>query len=72
MKRTAVLLYGIASYALFFATFLYAVGFLGNFGVPKSIDSGPPVGWPEAVAVNLGLLTIFALQHSVMARNNFV
>jgi len=71
MKRTAVLLYGIASYALFFATFLYAVGFLGNFGVPKSIDSGLPVGWPEAVAVNLGLLTIFALQHSVMARPAF-
>ena len=71
MKRFAVLLYGICSYAIFFGTFLYAVGFLANAVVPKSIDSGTagPVGW--AVLVNLALLGVFAVQHSVMARIEF-
>jgi protein-S-isoprenylcysteine O-methyltransferase Ste14 len=71
VKRVAVLAYGVLSYLVFFATFLYAVGFLANFGVPKSIDSGTAGPWPLAVAVNLVLLGIFGLQHSVMARIGF-
>lgn len=71
MKRIAILTYGITCYAIFFATFLYAIGFLANFGVPKSVDSGETGPVFVALAVNLGLLTVFALQHSVMARIGF-
>lgn len=71
MKRFAILLYGVASYALFFATFCYAAGFVGNFLVPKSIDSAPTVSFTIALLTNLGLLGLFAVQHSVMARPAF-
>ncbi len=71
MKRFAILLYGVASYALFFATFCYAAGFVGNFLVPKSIDSAPTVSFTIALLTNLGLLGLFAIQHSVMARPAF-
>jgi len=71
MKRTAILVYGFVCYAIFFATFLYAIGFVGNLVVPKSIDTGIETGWPWALAVNGLLLTVFALQHSVMARPAF-
>jgi protein-S-isoprenylcysteine O-methyltransferase Ste14 len=71
MKRFLVFLYGVASYLVFFATFLYAVGFIGNVWVPKSLDSPRAVGRGTALAVDLGLRALFAVQHSVMARPAF-
>ncbi|MET0987221.1 MAG: methanethiol S-methyltransferase, partial [Steroidobacteraceae bacterium] len=71
MKRATVLLYGVLCYAVFLMTFLYAIGFLGNFVVPSSIDAAPTVGLGEALAIDIGLLALFALQHSVMARPAF-
>jgi len=71
MKRFSIFLYGLVCYCVFFATFLYAVGFIGNFWVPKSIDSPRDVALGTALLVNLGLLALFAVQHSVMARPAF-
>ncbi len=68
MKRTAAFLYGILCYCVFFATLLYAIGFLGNFAVSKSIDSGSDESVILAVLIDIGLLAIFAVQHSLMAR----
>jgi protein-S-isoprenylcysteine O-methyltransferase Ste14 len=71
MNRLIALLYGLAAYLLFFITFLYAIGFVANLIVPKSIDSGPVVTITEALIVNLLLMWLFAVQHSVMARPQF-
>jgi protein-S-isoprenylcysteine O-methyltransferase Ste14 len=71
MKRAAIFFYGIGSYAVFFATFLYAVGFIGDFGVPKTLDSPREIPLRTALAIDLGLLALFAVQHSVMARPAF-
>jgi protein-S-isoprenylcysteine O-methyltransferase Ste14 len=69
--RFVSLAYGVLVYAFFLATFSYAIAFVGNFLVPKTIDSGPASGLAEALLVNLALLAVFALQHSIMARKSF-
>jgi protein-S-isoprenylcysteine O-methyltransferase Ste14 len=71
MGRIFSFLYGLVAYAFFLVTFLYAIGFVTGLVVSKTIDSGAAVPLFEAVAVNLILLTIFALQHSIMARKPF-
>ena len=63
--------YAAVVYALFLGTFLYAMGFVGNVLVPKAIDGGPPAPLAEAVALDVLLLGVFAVQHSVMARRSF-
>ncbi len=69
-KRLAVFAYGVACCVVFLATFLYALGFVGNVGTPTSLDgpAGPDGTWAWRLAVDIGLLLLFAVQHSVMAR----
>jgi protein-S-isoprenylcysteine O-methyltransferase Ste14 len=71
MKRLLIFVYGVICYAVSFATLLYAMGFIGNVVVPKSIDSAREVSLATALSIDLGLLLIFAVQHSVMARPAF-
>ncbi len=71
IKRLSIFIYGVLSYAVFFATFLYAIGFVGNLWVPKSMDSVPTVPFTTALLIDLALLGVFAIQHSVMARPAF-
>jgi protein-S-isoprenylcysteine O-methyltransferase Ste14 len=70
-KRIAFFIYGSLSYLLFLGTFLYAIGFIGNFGVPRTLDGTPDKSLGIALLIDVGLLTLFAVQHSVMARKGF-
>lgn len=71
LKRSIVFLYGLISYAVFLGTYLYAIGFVGNFFVSRSIDGAPVGSFVSSIVVDLVLLLVFALQHSVMARPAF-
>lgn len=71
MKRFAIFAYGLVNYVIFLGVFLYFIGFLGNLLVPRAIDAEPTEPFWSAAAVNLALILIFGLQHSVMARPAF-
>jgi len=71
VQRIAAAVYGIICYIVFFATFLYAIAFVGNIRVPRSVDVGPNASTMEAFVIDALLLSLFAVQHSVMARQWF-
>jgi methanethiol S-methyltransferase len=71
MRKLIAFLYGLVAYLAFLGTILYAIGFISGLIVPKTIDTGPVVPLAEALVVNMLLLSLFAVQHSVMARKPF-
>ncbi len=70
-SRVGILLYGVATYVFFLGVFVYTIGFVGGFVVPKHIENGPVESAARAIAVDVVLLALFAIQHSVMARPAF-
>src|SRR5262245_42219508 len=68
LKRVIFAVYGVASYVVFLGTFLYAIAFIGNLGVPTALDGTSRAPLALALAIDAGLLTLFAVQHSLMAR----
>jgi protein-S-isoprenylcysteine O-methyltransferase Ste14 len=72
MQRSLTMLFALIAYAIFFATFLYLVGFVGNIPVvPRTVDIGPAAPAATAAVIDIGLIALFGLQHSVMARQGF-
>ena len=71
MTRVLAFLYGLVAYLVFFGTILYAIGFVSGLVVPKTIDTGTVVPLAQAIVVNILLMSLFAVQHSVMARRQF-
>src|SRR6185436_21042344 len=71
LKRIVFFAYGVFCYLIFLGTFLYAIAFIGNFGVPTALDGAATGPLGISLAIDVGLLTLFAVQHSVMARKWF-
>ena len=71
MGRIFGFIYGIVAYLLFFVSFLYAIGFVSGLVVPKTIDNGTATPLAAAIVIDVVLMSIFAIQHSVMARPQF-
>jgi len=71
LKRVSILGYGVLSYFAFFLSFCYFIGFVGNFLVPKGIDAAPTVPFLNAVLIDIALIALFTVTHSVMARKSF-
>ena len=71
MSRVAIFVYGLLCYAISLGVFVYAMGFIGGFFTPTMLDGPPHGSLPAALAIDLGLLVLFALQHSIMARPAF-
>ncbi len=71
MSRVLAAAYGAVCYLIFLATFLYAIAFVGDFLVPRTVDQGPAAGFGAALLINVVLLGVFAVQHSLMARPAF-
>ena len=72
MQRSLTMLFAMVAYAIFFATFLYLIAFVGNLPLaPTTVDRGPAAPTAIAVVLNIGLIALFGLQHSVMARQGF-